>query len=30
MSAKPISPTNDMTIGSEWKKILLFALPLGY
>ena len=28
MSAKPISPANDMTVGSEWKKILLFALPI--
>ena len=28
MSAKTINPANDMTIGSEWKKILLFALPI--
>ena len=28
MSAKPINPANDMTVGSEWKKILLFALPI--
>ena len=28
MSAKPISPSNDMTVGSEWKKILFFALPI--
>ena len=28
MSAKPVSPANDMTVGAEWKKILLFALPI--
>lgn len=28
MSPKPVSPANDMTVGSEWKKILLFALPI--
>lgn len=28
MSAKPVSPANDMTVGPEWKKILFFALPI--
>lgn len=28
MSAKGISPANDMTVGTEWKKILLFSLPI--
>ena len=28
MSAKPVSPANDMTVGVEWKRILLFALPI--
>ena len=28
MSAKPVSPANDMTVGSEWKKILFFAMPI--
>ena len=28
MSAKPVSPANDMTVGAEWKKILVFALPI--
>lgn len=28
MSAKGVSPANDMTVGTEWKKILLFALPI--
>ena len=28
MSAKAASPANDMTVGTEWKQILLFALPI--
>lgn len=28
MSAKLTSPVNDMTVGTEWKQILLFALPI--
>lgn len=28
MSAKVTSPANDMTVGIEWKQILLFALPI--
>lgn len=28
MSSKQLSPANDMTVGSEWRKILSFALPI--
>ncbi len=28
MSAKPVSPANDMTVGAEWKKLLAFAMPI--
>jgi len=28
MSRKSDSPANDMTVGTEWKQILLFALPI--
>lgn len=28
MSAKGVTPANDMTTGIEWKQILLFALPI--
>ena len=28
MSAKPVSPANDMTVGPEWKKLLAFAMPI--